>query len=475
MQPSSNASYRSNRLFSLNILVLICLASLLSFGQATETLPLYEAMREGKVVANFRATGASSGDSIEVDVSKGPLARPGSLQLTVPAGLKLLNGNWTWQSMVVSGVSGRLLGGGRYVPTSTITLSNSMPSATYVLSAYCAEFQKDNPSPSSMFTVQPPDSITACILANSARQGLSVQATQAAVWIYTDQVDYGTMAHKFPVPESDWQAASSVANTCMSTTRSFQPFTGSGSPLTGNGSVAQATIGIQFNAVRNPAIDRVYGATQGGVVIAYVEPSGPSERAGLKTGDVVIDIGGAQIKTNNDLVAQVRLLKSGVPVRIRYLRDGKEAETVVVPVERERVYPQSLQFKGSTGRAVGIADLGIKVGPLGAQQGGGVTVLEVIRNSFAESIGLSPGDTIIELNKVRVNTGEQFRNQVGGPAWGNDVVLLVRLRNDQQTLFMGGTLPVAPAPNSGTTITTLGSLLSRNPRLRADIPTSSFY
>jgi serine protease Do len=239
--------------------------------------------------------------------------------------------------------------------------------------------------------------------------------------------------------------------------------------------VAQATIGIQFNAVRNPAIDRVYGATQGGVVIAYVEPSGPSERAGLKTGDVVIDIGGAQIKTNNDLVAQVRLLKSGVPVRIRYLRDGKEAETVVVPVERERVYPQSLQFKGSTGRAVGIADLGIKVGPLGAQQGGGVTVLEVIRNSFAESIGLSPGDTIIELNKVRVNTGEQFRNQVGGPAWGNDVVLLVRLRNDQQTLFMGGTLPVAPAPNSGTTITTLGSLLSRNPRLRADIPTSSFY
>jgi hypothetical protein len=337
MRPSPDAFDFARRFRSLNVLILICLAAVLGFGQATETLPLYEAMREGKVVANFRATGASSGDSIEVDVSKGPLARAGSLQLTVPAGLKLLNGNGSWQSMVVSGIRGRSLGGGRYIPTSTITLSNSMPSATYALSAYCAEFQKDNPSPSSMFSVQPPDSITACILANSARQGLSVEATQAAVWIYTDHVDSGTMSHKFPVSESDWQAASSVADACIPRARSVQPFTGSGSPLTGNGSVAQATIGIRFNAVRNPAIDRVYGATQGGVVIAYVEPSGPSERAGLKTGDVVIDIGGAQIKTNDDLVAQVRLLKSGVPVRIRYLRDGKEAETVVVPVERARV------------------------------------------------------------------------------------------------------------------------------------------
>jgi hypothetical protein len=40
---------------------------------------------------------------------------------------------------------------------------------------------------------------------------------------------------------------------------------------------------------------------------------------------------------------------------------------------------------------VGIADLGIKGGPLGGQQGADVMVLEIIRSSFAESIGLSPG------------------------------------------------------------------------------------
>ena len=327
------------RLRGVGVLSLFFLTAVLAYGQATETVGLYEAMREGKVIANFTATGASSGDSIEAAVSKGPAAHASTLVLTVPPGLKLLNGNGSWQSMVVFGVRGRSLGGGRYIPTSTITLSNSMPSATYVLSAYCAEFQKDNPSPSSVFTVQPPDDIAACILSDAARQGLSVQATQAAVWIYTDHVDYGTMSHKFPVSGSDWQAASSVAGACISKVKSVQPFTGSASPLKGNGSVAHASIGLWFNAIRNPAIDRVYGATQGGVVISYVDPSGPSELAGLKSGDVVIDIDGAQIRTNDDLIAEIRLLKIGVPVRLRYLRDGKKAETVVIPVERERLYP----------------------------------------------------------------------------------------------------------------------------------------
>ena len=103
--------------------------------------------------------------------------------------------------------------------------------------------------------------------------------------------------------------------------------------------MAHASIGLFFNAVRNPTVDRVYGATQGGVVISYVEPRGPSDQAGLITGDVVVDIDGAQIRTNDDLVKEVSHLQIGVPVRLRYLRDGKKAQTVVIPVEREKLYP----------------------------------------------------------------------------------------------------------------------------------------
>lgn len=147
----------------LNLLLLIALAVLPALGQAGETLSLYEAMREGKVLAYFTATGSSSGDAIDLTIIKTPVAGYGTLTITVPPGLRLQNANGAWQSMVMSGVRGRL-GGNRLVPDPVIRLSDAVPSATYLLSAYSAEFHKDNPSPNSQFTVEFPDSTTECIL-----------------------------------------------------------------------------------------------------------------------------------------------------------------------------------------------------------------------------------------------------------------------------------------------------------------------
>ena len=47
--------------------------------------------------------------------------------------------------------------------------------------------------------------------------------------------------------------------------------------------VMRGSIGVQFNAVANPAVARVYGVNSG-VTIASVTPNGPAEKAGLKTG-----------------------------------------------------------------------------------------------------------------------------------------------------------------------------------------------
>jgi hypothetical protein len=117
--------------------------------------------------------------------------------------------------MVVSGVRGLWQGGNQYIPQPLIVLNDASPSATYLLSAYCAEFHKDNPSPASQFVVWPPDSATACILSNASNQGLSVSATQAAEWINTDRVTFNDLQAKFPVSFPDWNAALQVASQCQ--------------------------------------------------------------------------------------------------------------------------------------------------------------------------------------------------------------------------------------------------------------------
>jgi hypothetical protein len=131
----------------------------------------------------------------------------------VPPGTRLNNSSGTGQSMVIAGVRGRRVGSGMYSPASLITVSTKP--VTYVLEAYCAEFHKDNPSPYSTFEVDSPDATLSCILRRASKQGLSVPASQSAVWMHTDQVSFEYVNQKFGVTPQDWNAAVNVVRSCQ--------------------------------------------------------------------------------------------------------------------------------------------------------------------------------------------------------------------------------------------------------------------
>ena len=72
-----------------------------------------------------------------------------------------------------------------------------------------------------------------------------------------------------------------------------------------------------------------------GVAIVSVSPGGAAESAGLKAGDVLLDIGGKQLKRDGDVSAREKLLKEmgevkpGEKVELRYRRDKKVATASV--------------------------------------------------------------------------------------------------------------------------------------------------
>ena len=76
--------------------------------------------------------------------------------------------------------------------------------------------------------------------------------------------------------------------------------------------------------------------------------------------------------------------------------------------------------------------------------GKGVIVQDVKPGSFAEDVGLSRGDVILEVNKQAVNNEEEFNRVVATLKSGQDVVFLVRQRGAGRqggTIFLAGTLP----------------------------------
>jgi putative serine protease PepD len=60
----------------------------------------------------------------------------------------------------------------------------------------------------------------------------------------------------------------------------------------------------------------------GGVPIASVSPGGPADNAGIKPGDVIMDVGGSLLTASGDLIALVRAYAPGSIVPVVYTRSG---------------------------------------------------------------------------------------------------------------------------------------------------------
>jgi len=76
--------------------------------------------------------------------------------------------------------------------------------------------------------------------------------------------------------------------------------------------------------------------------------------------------------------------------------------------------------------------------------GKGVIVQDVKPGSFADDVGVSRGDVILEINKQPVNSEDEFNRISAALKSGQDVVFLVRQRGagrQDGTIFLAGTLP----------------------------------
>jgi Zn-dependent M28 family amino/carboxypeptidase len=78
-----------------------------------------------------------------------------------------------------------------------------------------------------------------------------------------------------------------------------------------------------------------YSTEVKGLLLGGVVGGGPAEQAGLKKGDVVVEIAGQTIANIYDYTYALDLLKIGQPTKVIYMRDGKRSETMLTPSARK--------------------------------------------------------------------------------------------------------------------------------------------
>ena len=100
---------------------------------------------------------------------------------------------------------------------------------------------------------------------------------------------------------------------------------------------------------------------QKGAIVADLVPGGPSQRAGLTKGDVVISVNGVNVRTSAELTREVAKAHAGDTLKLQILRDGKPKSVDV----KSGVRPSEQQLAANDNRSGGAS---------GGEEGGGAVV-----------------------------------------------------------------------------------------------------
>jgi serine protease Do len=196
------------------------------------------------------------------------------------------------------------------------------------------------------------------------------------------------------------------------------------------GRVRRGDIGVTVQTITPTLASGLSLSQDWGVIIADVDPGGPSDRAGVKTGDLVLRLNGKPMENARQLLVNLYGKPIGEPITLSMLR-GTRALEVKVPVAERADDPS--RFSDLVRPDVNLVprfgilalDLDARVRPLlpDLRFDEGVLVAATAEDVHDPAEGtFLPGDVIYFVNGVRVKTLASLREVVNSLKSGDAVV-----------------------------------------------------
>jgi serine protease Do len=209
-----------------------------------------------------------------------------------------------------------------------------------------------------------------------------------------------------------------------------------------NGRVERGWLGVQIQTVTPEIADSLGLGSAKGALIAEAQAESPAAKAGLKSGDVITRVGGAQVRDSRDLARKVAEIGPNKAIDLTIVRDGKE-QTVALKLgqptdEKQR---KVLADEGSTR---GLATLGLTIAPavqLEGAGGKGLAVLGVDANGKGAELGFQEGDVILKAAGKELTRPDELKTAMSEAKAAGRKSMLVLVKRGAAVSYMA--VPVA--------------------------------
>ena len=202
-----------------------------------------------------------------------------------------------------------------------------------------------------------------------------------------------------------------------------------------HGTVRRAFLGVGIQSI-DDTLSKQFGLnTVKGAVVTDVRPGSPATKAGLQTGDVVLEFDGMAISRPGDLQGRVERASLNEAHKVVVIRDGKTM-TIEVRVEamptnlsvEEPVRTETPALTEFNGLGLELSDLTDDVAAqLGMENVTGLVITGVQAGSPADTAGLKRGMIISKVGPTAVKSLADFTAAMKEVSLKDGVLLLVRV------------------------------------------------
>ncbi len=209
--------------------------------------------------------------------------------------------------------------------------------------------------------------------------------------------------------------------------------------LKDHGHVTRGWLGVQIQGLTPELADSLGLKATSGALVSAPQSGSPAEKAGIKAGDVITEVNGAEVKDAKDLAKKIAGLAPGTDVKLSVERGGRP-QSIKISIGELPEKPIR-NADASSGSRTGMAQLGIRVAPASEVTGSdsmGLAIVSVEPGSKAAEAGLAEGDIILKIGDTNVTRAEDLRSALADASKSGrkNAIALIKRNGDQRFIAL---------------------------------------
>jgi serine protease Do len=193
------------------------------------------------------------------------------------------------------------------------------------------------------------------------------------------------------------------------------------------GKVTRGWLGVSVQDITEDIAKNLKLKDLNGALISDVFKGDPADKAGLRTGDIIIEVNGKKIKDSHELLLMIATFHVGDKIEIKVLRDGLEKIFQVIVAERKGQPEVASSMESMENFGMTVQDITPEIGQyLGIASKNGVIVVDVKDGSPADEKGIQPQDIILQVNKVKISSVKDFTREISKKSAKNNILFLIK-------------------------------------------------